>query len=111
MTELPQGTADVTGCDEILVANDGPVRIVTLNNPGNANAVNNRMHGAFARLWDTLGEDADARAVLLTGTGDFFSAGGDLVEWLHTHVENPVTRREGMRDARRIVRDDAGAST
>ena len=38
MTELPQGTADVTGCDEILVANDGPVRIVTLNNPGNANA-------------------------------------------------------------------------
>ena len=63
------------------------------------------MHGAFARLWTTLGEDPDARAVLLTGTGDFFSAGGNLVEWLHTHVNNPVTRREGMRDARRIVRD------
>ena len=43
---------------------------------------------------------------MLTGAGDkFFSAGGDLVQWLENFVENPVTRREGMRDARRIVRD------
>ena len=105
MTELPEGTPELTGCDEILVASDGPVRIVTLNNPDNANAVNNAMHGAFARLWNTLGEDPDARAVLVTGTGEYFSAGGNLVEWLETHVNNPVTRRAGMRDARRIVRD------
>ena len=62
MTELQEGTPELTGCDEILVASDGPVRIVTLNNPDNANAVNNAMHGAFARLWTTLGEDPDARA-------------------------------------------------
>jgi enoyl-CoA hydratase len=105
MSALPEGTPELTGCDEILVASDGPVRIVTLNNPDDANAVNNRMHTAFTRLWTTLGEDADARAVLITGTGDYFSAGGNLVEWLQTHVENPVTRRAGMRDARRIVRD------
>ncbi|OJZ75989.1 enoyl-CoA hydratase [Mycobacterium paraffinicum] len=105
MTELPQGTRELTGCDEILVAADGPVRVVTLNNPDDANAVNNRMHTAFTRLWATLAEDPDARAVLITGTGDYFSAGGNLVEWLETHVNNPVTRRAGMRDARRIVRD------
>lgn len=105
MTELPHGTSELTGCDEILVAEDGPVRIVTLNNPENANAVNNRMHTAFTRLWTALAEDIDARAVLITGTGDYFSAGGNLVEWLETHVNNPVTRRAGMRDARRIVRD------
>ena len=35
--------------------------------------------------------------VVLTGAGDkFFSAGGDLVQWLENFVENPVTRREGM---------------
>ncbi|OBH62497.1 enoyl-CoA hydratase [Mycobacterium sp. E2479] len=89
----------------MLVAVHGPVRIVTLNNPDNANAVNNRMHTAFTRLWGTLADDPDARAVLITGTGDYFSAGGNLVEWLETHVNNPVTRRAGMRDARRIVRD------
>jgi enoyl-CoA hydratase len=105
MTDLPEGTSELTGCDEILVAVDGPVRIVTMNNPDNANAVNNRMHTAFTRLWGTLADDPDARAVLVTGTGDYFSAGGNLVEWLETHVNNPVTRRAGMRDARRIVRD------
>lgn len=105
MTELPQGTSELTGCEEILVASDGPVRIVTLNNPDDANAVNNTMHTAFTRLWATLAEDPEARAVLITGTGDYFSAGGNLVEWLETHVNNPVTRRAGMRDARRIVRD------
>jgi enoyl-CoA hydratase len=105
MTDLPEGTSELTGCDEIFVAVDGPVRIVTMNNPDNANAVNNRMHTAFTRLWGTLADDPDARAVLVTGTGDYFSAGGNLVEWLETHVNNPVTRRAGMRDARRIVRD------
>lgn len=105
MNIFDEGTAEISGCDEILVARDGPVRIVTLNRPDAANAVNNNMHTAFARLWATLAEDEDARAVLLTGAGKVFSAGGDLVEWLHTHVENPVTRRAGMRDARRIVRD------
>lgn len=105
MGDLPLGDSTLTGCEEILVHADGPVRIVTLNRPDHANAVNNNMHGAFSRLWDTLAEDPDARAVVLTGAGRYFSAGGDLVEWLHTHVENPVTRRAGMRDARRIVRD------
>ncbi|HEY3669639.1 MAG TPA: enoyl-CoA hydratase/isomerase family protein [Acidimicrobiia bacterium] len=89
----------------ITIENDGPVRIVSLNRPDHANAVNNAMHSSFARIWTEMLDDTDARAVMLTGTGNNFSAGGDLVEWLHNYVENPVTRRAGMRDARRIVRD------
>jgi enoyl-CoA hydratase len=90
----------------ITVEADGAVRLVTLTRPDHANAVNNAMHTSFARIWDELAEDPDARAVVLTGAGDkFFSAGGDLVQWLENFVENPVTRRAGMRDARRIVRD------
>ena len=84
---------------------DGPIRIVTLNRPDQANAVNKEMHSAFARVWPTLSEDEDARAVVLTGAGRAFSAGGDLVQWLENYVENPVTRRAGMREARRIVRE------
>jgi enoyl-CoA hydratase len=89
----------------ILVESDGAVRIVTLNRPEHANAVNNEMHRAFSRIWSTLADDEDARAVVLTGAGSAFSAGGDLVEWNKNYVENPVTRRAGMRDARRIVRE------
>lgn len=105
MTECEQPLTSASGSEEILVTIDGPVRIVTLNRPDHANAVNNNMHSAFARIWATLAEDGDARAVLLTGAGRHFSAGGDLAEWFETHVQNPVTRRSGMRDARRIVRD------
>ena len=93
------------GTDEIAVEEDGPVRIVRLNRPEHANAVNNDMHWAFARIWSSIAEDPDARAVVLTGSGNAFSAGGDLVAWLEHYVENPVTRRAGMRDARRIVRE------
>ena len=93
------------GTPEIEVVDDGPVRIVRLNRPDQANAVNNDMHWAFTRLWSDLAEDPDARAVVLTGAGDTFSAGGDLVAWLEHYVDNPVTRRAGMRDARRIVRE------
>jgi enoyl-CoA hydratase len=93
------------GTDEIEVEVDGPVRIVRLNRPDQANAVTNEMHWTFARLWSDLAEDPDARAVVLTGAGRSFSAGGDLVAWLEHYVENPVTRRAGMRDARRIVRE------
>jgi enoyl-CoA hydratase len=93
------------GTDEITIEEDGPVRVVTLNRPDHANAVNNEMHWAFARVWSTIAEDEDARAVVLTGAGNSFSAGGDLVAWLEHYVDNPVTRRAGMRDARRIVRE------
>lgn len=90
---------------ELEVEIDGPVRVVRLNRPDQANAVNNQMHWAFARIWSEIAEDPDARAVVLTGAGRTFSAGGDLVAWLEHYVENPVTRRAGMRDARRIVRE------
>jgi enoyl-CoA hydratase len=93
------------GTNEIEVERDGPVRIVRLNRPDQANAVNNDMHWAFARIWSDIAEDAEARAVVLTGAGRTFSAGGDLVAWLEHYVDNPVTRRAGMRDARRIVRE------
>jgi enoyl-CoA hydratase len=99
---MPSAASATSG--PILVEPDGAVRVVTLNRPDHANAVNNEMHGAFCRLWDHLADDDEARAVVLTGAGPVFSAGGDLVEWNANYVENPVTRRAGMRDARRIVR-------
>jgi enoyl-CoA hydratase len=89
----------------ILLESDGPVRIITLNRPQHRNAVNHEMHTAFTRLWPTLTDDTDARAVVITGAGSFFSAGGDLVQWFENYVQNPVTRRAGMKEARRVVRE------
>jgi enoyl-CoA hydratase/carnithine racemase len=63
---------------EIEVSADGPLRVVTLNRPESLNAVNDALHTGLARLWPRLSEDYDARAVVLTGAGRAFSAGGDF---------------------------------
>src|SRR6267143_1148966 len=63
---------------ELLVEARGPVRVVTLNRPAARNAANEALHGEIARIWRELDADPDARAIVLTGSGDAFCAGGDL---------------------------------
>lgn len=62
----------------ILVARDGPVAVVTLNRPEQMNAFNEELHREAERLWPRLAEDRDIRAIVITGAGKAFSAGGDL---------------------------------
>jgi enoyl-CoA hydratase/carnithine racemase len=64
--------------EEIEVRADGPLRIITLNRPESLNAVNDSLHSGLALLWPRLSEDRAARAVVLTGSGRAFSAGGDF---------------------------------
>ena len=53
----------------IRVEPDGPVRVVTLNRPETMNAFDREMHAEFPRVLADLGEDREARAVVLTGDG------------------------------------------
>ncbi len=70
--------AQPSSSDAVLVAVDGPVRIVTLNRPDTLNAADAELHRAITEVWSELAADADARAVVLTGAGKAFSAGGDF---------------------------------
>ncbi len=87
---------------EILVASDGPVRIVTLNRPEDLNAVNHRLHAAFAAIWRRLANDPDAKAVVLTGAGRAFCAGGDL-DWFAEIATDATLRASVIAEAREIV--------
>jgi enoyl-CoA hydratase len=51
---------------------------VTLNRPDSLNAVSPQMHHELERIWLDLAEDADVNAILLTGAGKAFCAGGDV---------------------------------
>ena len=73
--------------DEVLVTRDGPVRIVTLNRPDDLNAANAAMHDGLARLWDQIAADDDVGAVVLTGAGRAFSAGGDFDFMRRQHAD------------------------
>jgi enoyl-CoA hydratase len=70
---------------------------VTLANPRNkVNAVDGEMHVELVRLFEELKTEQAARAVILTGSGRAFSAGGDFAWMSSTGPEDLYElRREG----------------
>ena len=88
---------------ELVVTADGPVRVVLLNRPDDLNGVNRPMHQALARVWDHLGADPDARAVVITGAGSAFSAGGDF-GYMQENIDDEVLRAQTIEEARSIIR-------
>lgn len=59
---------------------DGAVLTVKLSRPDALNAVNARLHTELSRVFAEIAADSAVDAVVLTGEGRAFSAGGDL-EW------------------------------
>lgn len=55
------------------------VLTLTLNRPERKNAIDLPLAGELLRALEAAAENAAVRAVVITGTGDAFSAGGDLV--------------------------------
>ncbi len=64
------------GDGEVYADRDGAVVIVTLDRPARKNALNAAM---CERLLEILAVHPDARAIVITGAGDAFCAGADLV--------------------------------
>lgn len=56
------------------------VLLITINRPEKHNAADRQMLAEFTRVWKDVAEDAETRAVVITGSGRAFSAGGDLSE-------------------------------
>ena len=88
--------------DEIQVEADGPIRVVRLNRPEQLNATNHQLHEGLAQLWPQIDADADARAVVLTGNGRAFSAGGDF-GYLDELVNDETLRKLSLTHGRMIV--------
>lgn len=57
---------------------DGGVAIITLNRPDAANSLNVPMSEDLVKVATHCDSNSDIRAVILTGAGKMFSAGGDL---------------------------------
>jgi len=88
--------------DEIAVAADGPIRVVTLNRPDDLNATNHALHAGLAGLFPQLDADVEARVVVLTGAGRAFSAGGDF-SYLDQLARDPALRRVTLDHGRQLV--------
>lgn len=62
----------------ILVTDDGPTRTLTLNNPARKNAIGPVMVNELLWALGDAVENTHLRAIVLTGAGDAFCAGGDF---------------------------------
>ncbi len=54
------------------------VLLITIDRPEKLNATDERLHSELARVWREVSRDGDTNAVVVTGAGRAFSAGGDL---------------------------------
>ena len=67
-----------TGTEVMLGRREGHVAVLTFNRPESRNALHPETYAAFERLLPQLAEDVDVGAVMLTGAGGAFCAGGDV---------------------------------
>jgi len=82
----------------------GDVLRVEIAHPTNPmNVVDGEMHDDLARLFRELKRERTARAVLITGRGKFFSAGGDF-NWFPT-LQDPANLELTRRDGKQLVWD------
>ena len=72
--------------DLILESRDGDVVTLQFNDPDKLNAMSREMGLAFRDVVGRLALDESIRAVVLTGVGRAFSAGGDL-DMLQTQAD------------------------
>lgn len=67
------------------------VAVVTLDNPGQRNAMSAEMTTAWATTMEELRQDPEVRVVVVTGAGSAFCSGGDP-RWIAGEPEAPVHR-------------------
>jgi enoyl-CoA hydratase len=66
------------------------IAIVTLDRPDKRNAIDYKLHEGLERALPQLGFDPDVGAIVLTGAGSAFCAGGDLVNFYPPGAHGPL---------------------
>jgi enoyl-CoA hydratase/carnithine racemase len=85
------------------IAIDGTVAVIAFNRPQVRNAVNEALRAALIEALDRVALDDDIRAVVITGNGPAFCAGGDLAAMQQNNAA-PAGKRafNGWRRQRRL---------
>ncbi len=83
------------------VADDG-VAVLELNRPERLNAFNRRMTREWREALDQIADDKRVRAVVLTGAGRAFCAGGDADDMTDMQTASNVERKEYMWQIQKI---------
>ena len=74
---------------------------ITMDN-GKMNTADTVMHGELVEVWRTVDADPTVNAVIITGAGKYFSAGGDF-SLVQSQIDSFEARARGWKEARDIV--------
>jgi acyl-CoA synthetase (AMP-forming)/AMP-acid ligase II/enoyl-CoA hydratase/carnithine racemase len=77
--DIVVAAAAEAAAEPVLLSRSGHVVTITLNRPAAMNALSPELMGALDRVLDKLHGDGTVRAVIVTGAGRAFCAGGDLL--------------------------------
>jgi 2-(1,2-epoxy-1,2-dihydrophenyl)acetyl-CoA isomerase len=87
-----------TGTDDILAAVTDRVAVITLNRPDRRNALSEPMLVGLEGLLEQFESDPAVGAIVLTGAGGAFCAGGDVKEFASAEAEGtgslPITNAQ-----------------
>lgn len=90
--------------DEVLIADDGGVRIITLNRPDRLNALTSSIMAPLADACADAAHDGGVGCVVVTGAGRGFCAGGDIKEGGADKAVVPANRQTGSRTEQGFAR-------
>ncbi len=101
--------ADIdTGTDQLLCRVREGVAVITLNRPEARNALSDQLTPALRRMVKEMGESPDVGAVLITGAGTAFCAGGD-VKGMGDKAKRQMTEAAAIADLKERQRTLTGA--
>jgi 2-(1,2-epoxy-1,2-dihydrophenyl)acetyl-CoA isomerase len=94
--------ATPAGEPQILIENEGGVRIIVLNRPDKLNALADRIMGELVDATADAARDSSVGCVVVTGAGRGFCAGGDTKEGAHRPL--PTSHELGGRTEQAVQR-------
>jgi len=100
-------TLDYSRYQHIKVELQEGIATITLNRPESLNSINQLMHQELSVVFDDLARDRQVKAVVLTGAGKAFCAGGDI-KWFQTLADDPQALKDLMTEASKIINDMLG---
>jgi 2-(1,2-epoxy-1,2-dihydrophenyl)acetyl-CoA isomerase len=105
---MPDSSSDY---ETILYERRGRIGLITLNRPEKLNAWNPRMEGEFIDAVNGASTDRQVGALVVTGAGRAFCAGGDISRWSddlgareERPPESPLLQRDGSPEVPIVLR-------
>src|ERR1700675_3919455 len=87
-----------TGTGELLCEIRDRVSLITLNRPEARNALSDRLTPALRRMIKQCGDDPRIGALLITGAGNAFCAGGDVTGMGSNAAKAEITIEQRVAD-------------